>query len=638
MSWLPSFFQPSAAWLFALLIPIVVFYFLKLRRSRLEISSLALWKQVINDQRVNAPFQRFKRNILLLLQLLLLIAIALAAMQPYLAGESRNRLALPILVDCSASMGAVGEDGKTRLELAKAEIEKLIDGLLPNQQLTLIAVDSTSRRLTEFTDNKPLLRQSLADLQVQDVPSRIEDGLRSAQQLARTLPIEKIRFYSDGNLPTRPNPTTGMPMAIVDVDLPFAVDFFQIPSAGHNMGITAMTARRASLDRWDVFLRVDGSAEGSSEADVVLKANGETVGQEHVVLAAGESQRLAFSVSARTSNHLEAVSTPQGRDALTSDNRAWLDLPPGRKISVYCPTTLPVFRHALQAVEGVEVWPTEDGSKSSAQYDLLVSDRPDDQSAEAPVKVMIGVVPPPLTDLLKIEAGAGEVVDWQRNAQLLQHVQLKDVLLTEVPKKQKDVLDTQIEQLGFEILAFGNSGPLILRQRDGPRLTYSLLFHPDRSTLPYRVGFPVLVSNIVGEAMQQASLGELRAAATGVLPPLKVTPRGEYRVTFPDGRHDERRANDDGMLAGIAATRTGQYEIRSGSSLIDSIGVGLLDVNETSLAAVDKIHFNELSVEAQAQRLKEDKPLWTQLAFLALGLLLLEWWYFQKKPAGVPES
>ena len=71
------------AWLLALIAPLVAFYFLKLKRPRLEIPSLVLWRQVVNDNRVNSPFQRFKRNILLYLQLLLLILLILAAMHPY---------------------------------------------------------------------------------------------------------------------------------------------------------------------------------------------------------------------------------------------------------------------------------------------------------------------------------------------------------------------------------------------------------------------------------------------------------------------------------------------------------------------------------------------------------------------------
>ena len=65
MNWIPGFSTPIAAALFGLLVPLIIFYFLKLKRPRLELPSLALWRQVISDQRVNSPFQRFRRNLLM---------------------------------------------------------------------------------------------------------------------------------------------------------------------------------------------------------------------------------------------------------------------------------------------------------------------------------------------------------------------------------------------------------------------------------------------------------------------------------------------------------------------------------------------------------------------------------------------
>src|SRR6187402_2026678 len=108
---LPAFSSLSSAWLFALLVPLVVFYFLKLKRPRIDIPSLVLWRQVMSDQRVNSPFQRFKRNILLLLQILILALLALAAMQPFLRREAARTPRLPILIDVSASMAALDREG-----------------------------------------------------------------------------------------------------------------------------------------------------------------------------------------------------------------------------------------------------------------------------------------------------------------------------------------------------------------------------------------------------------------------------------------------------------------------------------------------------------------------------------------------
>ena len=74
MSW-PGFSTIANVWWLLLLVPLLVFYFLKLKRPCVEISSLVLWQAVVNDQRVNSPFQKFRRNILLWLQMAVLIQL-----------------------------------------------------------------------------------------------------------------------------------------------------------------------------------------------------------------------------------------------------------------------------------------------------------------------------------------------------------------------------------------------------------------------------------------------------------------------------------------------------------------------------------------------------------------------------------
>ena len=46
-----NFSALASAWLFALLVPLIIFYFLKLKRPRQTVSSLVLWRQVLSDHR-----------------------------------------------------------------------------------------------------------------------------------------------------------------------------------------------------------------------------------------------------------------------------------------------------------------------------------------------------------------------------------------------------------------------------------------------------------------------------------------------------------------------------------------------------------------------------------------------------------
>src|SRR5512147_2236894 len=78
-----SFLTPLAFALAALLPVIVALYFLKLWREEQPISSTYLWRTLVRDTAANAPWQRLKPNLLLLLQLLFLLALILALARPF---------------------------------------------------------------------------------------------------------------------------------------------------------------------------------------------------------------------------------------------------------------------------------------------------------------------------------------------------------------------------------------------------------------------------------------------------------------------------------------------------------------------------------------------------------------------------
>src|SRR6185503_19629960 len=100
-------------------VPIIVaFYMLRLRRPEHPVSSTFLWQQLVRDVEANAPWQRLRRSLLLLLQLLLAVLLAFLVARPFSehpAGLARD---LVLVVDSSASMAAT-DVFPNRLEAAK---------------------------------------------------------------------------------------------------------------------------------------------------------------------------------------------------------------------------------------------------------------------------------------------------------------------------------------------------------------------------------------------------------------------------------------------------------------------------------------------------------------------------------------
>ena len=619
MSW-PSFLFPTGAWFFLALIPLVILYFLKLKRPLYTIPSLVLWQAVINDQRVNSPFQKFRRNLLLLFQLILLCLIILALMQPFLGSGPETDEHVPVLIDISASMAATDASGRSHLEKAKELARALIGNLRGSGRIALFSFASTGRRLTEFTDDQYLLERALDRLQPTDLPGRLDDVLRMAAAYTRSFPIDRVIVFTDGNIDD-----------LVDLELTFSLDVRRVEPGAANVGITELNARRTGPEDWDVFLRVAASSEDLLEAEVRLYHDGQLMAKDTAEVAIDESERFVFPIRSAEPLLLEARLVPAGSDSLRSDNTAWLSLPEARNLRVRVSPDLYSWRHAIHGLPRMDVDEAE--QPQSVAYDLLVSTTQDVRETEVPVRVFIGVIPDELEDLVTQEDDFADVIDWNRTAPLLRHVQLREVQIGQKLIYADGAGDADLEERGFEVLVAGASGPLVLQKREGLEVSFWFLFHTDRSTLPYRVSFPVLVSNVVDTALRQASLSEVQSAPTGVLPPLHLEANREYVVRAPDGEESRLTSTTTGLLTGAPAGSVGRYDVLDSGELVASVGTGLLSPQETTLTAVEELRFTELNVatgEAEITMLDSDRPLWWLLALLAFVFLLVEWWYFQR--------
>ncbi len=291
------------------------------------------------------------------------------------------------------------------------------------------------------------------------------------------------------------------------------------------------------------------------------------------------------------------------------------------------------WRRAVEALDGVRLVaePAAPAEPGGAAVDLCISDQPGHPSAA--LTLLDGVVPAAIAALVETDqggAGASAVVDWRRSDPLLSHVSLDDLVIAEAVAWSAHATERDLEQAGWRVLVHGDRGPLLVSHAIAGRAEAALLFNSARSTLPYRVAFPVIAANLVEAARDATGQVEAHAAPTGVLPAVHASPGRTVTLSGPLGDQSVT-ADADGMASGLRLSAPGIYHLRAGAGITD-LGTGLLSRQETRLASADTIRFHELSLASAERQARGELSLWSWLASLALLVCLFEWWYAHRRP------
>lgn len=300
MTWLTPLIAGIAA---AVAVPsLVILYFLKLRRRDLEVSTTLLWKKAIQDIQANAPFQKLRRNILLFLQLLALLAAIAAVGQPQLSGDTTKGDRHIILIDRSASMNAIDGDPNrttnppTRLEIAKQQAEELVGtlrepGVFQKEsadQAMVIAFDTTAEVRQQFTSDKSLLKAAIRSIRATDGPTRLSEAMRLATAHSKPVVVENrglvsgqgsvIHLFGDGKMPDAMETQPGASDTFL---------FHRVGSPeGGNIGIVNVRAERAfdNPSQLSIFVGLQSTMRAPRAVDVELTIDGAVAGIKTVTM------------------------------------------------------------------------------------------------------------------------------------------------------------------------------------------------------------------------------------------------------------------------------------------------------------------------------------------------------------------
>lgn len=542
-------FVTPVALLGLLFVPLVLaMYLLKLRRDETVVPSTLLWQRLVADVEANAPWQRLRRSLLLLLQLLLVLILALLAARPFLerpAGLARD---LVLVIDTSASMGARDGD-PTRLDSAKrAAIEALRD-LPSGGRVSVVAAGRTSRVVSNSASDVGRIKGAIEAIEVESAPGDLAGALRLASALAARSGDAEVLLVTDAALAEPPAVRVDAPLRVVQVGRErdnqaiAALAVRTSPSAVTrsvfvsvvNTDVEAATRR---LEVWgdDRLLEArDVFMDPQTRSDVVVDDVPADVGVIEVRLTSASNGDQAAG------------------DRLDVDDRAWTIVPPDtmRRVLLVSDGD-PYLETALSYLPNAELYgvtPDDYGAGTKPElFDLVIFEAT--LPAELPDKPILAIAPPRTSDLGVVDGRLTEpgIGSLDPSEPILRYVDLSTTHIAEARK-------LELPSWARAVIPGPKGAPLLYSgERDGLP-TAVLAFEPRRSDLPLQVAFPILLANLAGELLGGSGT-PTEAVAPGSPVTLAVPADATgVRVVRPDGSVNELVAGTSGA-ATVVFSRT----------------------------------------------------------------------------------
>jgi hypothetical protein len=636
-----SFLAPAAFALAALIPVVIAMYLLRLRRTEQVVSSVYLWQRMVRDVEANAPWQRLRRNLLLILQLLTLIALILALARPSTWAEGSGGQAAILILDTSPSMAAI-DTTPNRLEAAKAQAVRWVDGLPDDVRVTVIAGSDGAQVLAAASQDRRQVRQAIKEARVGDagMGSDLTAAFELASAISAQQPDTEVIVYSDGRVT--------LPKRLV---LKGRARYSPIGISDDNQAIDVLSLRPTPDGGLTAFVQVVNYGQETAQRRLSLYAGDaqdrRLVQAYDLDIPPGERRAAIADDLALETSVVEA--RLGGEDAFLLDDQAWTVHRIGHPASValvtegnlFLETGLALFPTLEVTTIAPEDWVagTVDGGSGLPTVhasDLTILDAYVPVTATLPAGNLWFIAPPRSTEVFSVTGWIDQPVPRAVLAAasasrepLLSHVSLDGVKVLEAARVSMPIWGRPVI-VGDTT---GGSSPLLWVGERGGRRVAVLAFDLRRSDLPLQVAFPLLLANLTGwlapaRGSQVPTLVSPGTTASLLLP-VEVEP---VRVTAPDGSQVQVVLEaGQAVLADIR--QLGLYEVRLGDEEREYFAVNLFSHQESDVRPAENLAFveSEVGVEPGAEPGRTARrEWWRPIALLALALLVTEWLVYHR--------
>lgn len=671
--------------------PLILLYFLKLRRREHYIPSTLLWRQSVQDLQANALFQRLRLSWLLLLQLLVLVFLLLAIAQPEYVGDIKRGARTVVLIDRSASMAAtdVGE-GRTRLDEAKSQAIEYVNGMksggilgsaADTEEVMVIGFADEAQVYTSFTSSKSQLIEAINRI----TPTHGGTNIGEAIELSRAYTLNTdpegagrdvatratLLLFSDGRI-------GDLPDQVARTNEPVVYRPIGKPEGTWNIGIAALGARRSldNAEQLEIYVRVANYARQPHTVDVDLSVGDLLVNTRTLTIEAAADADPRIAAEAQAGNGDDsgelgadtpksdangtpvlkpgansvtfALTDPRGLtvairlhapDDLAVDNVAYTVIPPAKQLTVglLAPADGWIIESAMSGIpflQRIETLSPEHfaslvSTGDTEKYDLIIIDGVEVEKL-GPGRYLTFGIAPPLPGFSKGDTNVNNApLAWKEDHPINLHMNYHSLFMSPT-----ETLDAPREAT---VLVEGSTGPIVVEAFQRGVSVIAVQFRPVASNWPFDVNLVKFMQNALDYLgrLGDALTDEVLRPGQAIVARLPSTAT-DISILRPDGVSVPLTPTDPSMTS-YTSDLAGLYVFKyhtpsSPDEQTRAVAVNFFDESEGDIATSETVRFGHDEVKSvDAESSARKRNLWPWALLIALGFVCLEWIVYNRK-------
>jgi hypothetical protein len=600
------------------IIPIlIIIHTLKPKPRQVDVTNLFLWNEVLKERGHNLSFERLKRNLPLLLQILIVVLAALALAKPTWTYQTAKKGNMILVIDTSASMKTRSGSG-IRFDLARQKALQLIEKRDPGQKILIVEAGNKSVVKTGFIDNSSQAQDLVMKLQPSDAAANLEPAIYLALSFVDPAKEDLLYLITDG---------AGKDFSALVKNQP-KIRPIIISGGEHNVGITKFEFRQQvdHSDNYEFMLEIKNFNLSPVECSTRLSVDRVALFDSVIPFDAQEKKMLIIPYSGLINGIARA--TLEIDDDFTVDNQTYLSLNAAKEIWILLVSKGNHFLEKLLAaypnfrVNSVKEIIPSSWPEQTARHDIVIVDRMDFPETDRGNFLLIDSYSPAIPIFKTGQVRLPEILAWNRKSPLMANVNLSGLIVEEGTILQAD---RQLQP----VIESARTGLMYAFEENGLRVVL-IGFDFTRSDLPLKVAFPVMMSNIFNWLNPHKLEFSILQTQAGKAFDIYFNPQTDTLYTRAPYEKWEKRRVKMNPFRYQNTGRVGIYTIAENGKE-RYFTVNLADESESDINSISLEHRPDqsepplVSAEISAQQ-----PLWMFFIIIGCALLMIEWYSWLK--------